>query len=152
MIGVLAQPLIVSATAMNCIVQLQHDLTVHEAPDPVPLLRGLEADEVHAALPAVVPRVEPAPAPPRQLEVGVEPAEVVVVVPEPLHSSFAHSWGQTNKLSLHINIYLRFTNIGTFKKYQNQYIVGVSIRIGYKRCGFEWICNFSHFIQFYKVK
>ena len=88
MIGVL----IVSATARNCIVW--QNLTVHEAPDPVPLLRGLEADEVHAALPAVVPRVEPAPAPPRQLEVGVEPAEVVVVVPEPLHSSFAHSWGR----------------------------------------------------------
>ena len=66
-------------------------LTVHESLDPVIFLGGLERDKVHAALPAVVPGIEPAPVAPRQLEVSVQPAEVVVMVPKCLDSSFADS-------------------------------------------------------------
>ena len=66
-------------------------LTVHEALDPVILLRGLKGDEVHAALPAVVPGIEPAPVAPLQLEVSVQPAEVVIMVSKSLNSSFADS-------------------------------------------------------------
>ena len=66
-------------------------LTVHEALDPVILLRGLKGDEVHAALPAVVPGIEPAPVAPLQLEVSVQPAEVVIMVSKSLDSSFADS-------------------------------------------------------------
>ena len=66
-------------------------LTVNEALDPVPLLRGLERDEVHASLPAVVPGIEPAPVASLELEVSVQPAEVVVMVSKSLDSSFADS-------------------------------------------------------------
>ena len=53
-------------------------LTVDESLDPVVLLPGLEADEVHAPLPAVVPGVEPVPLGPSHPGAGVLPAEVVV--------------------------------------------------------------------------
>ena len=66
-------------------------LTVHEALDPVVLLRGLERDQVHAPLPAIVPGIEPAPVASLQLEVCVQPAEVVVMVSKSLDSSFADS-------------------------------------------------------------
>ena len=66
-------------------------LTVHEALDPVILLRGLKRDKIHAAFPAVVPGIEPAPVASLQLEVGVQPAEVVMMVSKSLNSSFADS-------------------------------------------------------------
>ena len=66
-------------------------LTVHEALDPVVLLRGLERDQVHAPFPAVVPGIEPAPVTSLQLEVCVQPAEVVIMVSKSLDSSFADS-------------------------------------------------------------
>ena len=66
-------------------------LTVHEALDPVILLRGLKRDKVHTALPAEVPGIEPAPVASLQLKVGVKPAEVVMMVSKSLDSSFADS-------------------------------------------------------------
>ena len=40
---------------------IYNNITVDEPLDPLVLLLGLEADEVHAPLPAVVTRVEPVP-------------------------------------------------------------------------------------------
>ena len=42
-------------------IQIFNFLTINESLDVVVLLLGLEGHEVHAALPAVVPGVEPAP-------------------------------------------------------------------------------------------
>ena len=36
-------------------------LTVHEALNPVPLLRGFKGHEIHAPFPAVISGVEPTP-------------------------------------------------------------------------------------------
>ena len=51
---------------------------IDETLDPVVLLLGLEADEVHAALPAVVPGIEPVPLGPPHPGAAVLPAEPVV--------------------------------------------------------------------------
>ena len=52
--------------------------TIDEALDPLVFLSGLEGDEVHAPLPAVVPGVEPVPLGASHPGAGVLPAEVVV--------------------------------------------------------------------------
>ena len=67
--------------------------TVHEALDPVVLLLGLEADQVHAALPAVVPRVEPVPLGVAHPGAGVLPREPVVTPLELVNTAHLSSWG-----------------------------------------------------------
>ena len=66
-------------------------LLTHEALEELVLLSGLDADEVHAALPAVVPGVEPVPLVVGQPGLVAEPGDPVVVVAEALGSSTRHS-------------------------------------------------------------
>jgi len=63
---------------------------INESLDVVVLLLGLEGHEVHAALPAVVPGVEPAPLGVLGAEVRVQPAEVVVVTTKTVDPSLVH--------------------------------------------------------------
>jgi len=64
---------------------------VDEPLDPVVLRLGLEGDEVHAPLAAVVTRVEPIPLSVPDTVVIVLPREPVQVPVVPLHSTLAHS-------------------------------------------------------------
>jgi len=64
---------------------------VDESLDPVVLRLGLEGDEVHAPLAAVVTRVEPIPLSVPDTVVIVLPREPVQVPVVPLHSTLAHS-------------------------------------------------------------
>jgi len=59
---------------------------VNEALDPVILLACLKGDKIHAALPAVVPGIEPVPLVIPNLCILVEPAEVIIVSTEALDS------------------------------------------------------------------
>ena len=59
--------------------------------NPVVFLLSLEADKVHAPLPAVVPGIEPVPLCVPHAVVVVLPAEPVQVTIEPLHTPFVHS-------------------------------------------------------------
>ena len=61
--------------------------TVDKSLDPVVLLLGLETDQVHAAFPAVVSRIEPVPLGVSHAIVVVLPAEPVEVATELLHSA-----------------------------------------------------------------
>ena len=66
-------------------------ITIYEPLDPVVLLLGLEGDEVHAALPAVVPRVEPVPLGVPHLSAVILPAHVVIPATKPVNSSHTRS-------------------------------------------------------------
>ena len=66
-------------------------VTVDESLDPIVLLLSLEADEVHAPLPAVVPGVEPVPLGVPHAAVVVLPGEPVQVTVEPLHTALVDS-------------------------------------------------------------
>ena len=63
----------------------------HKALHELVLLSGLDADEVHAALPAVVPGVEPVPLVVGQPRLIAQPGDPVVVAAEALNSSFGNS-------------------------------------------------------------
>ena len=66
-------------------------VTIDESLDPVVLLFSLEADQVHAPLPAVVPGVEPVPLGVPHAAVIVLPGEPVQVPVEPLHAALVNS-------------------------------------------------------------
>ena len=66
-------------------------VTIDESLDPVVLLLSLEADQVHAPLPAVVPGVEPVPLGVPHAAVIVLPGEPVQVPVEPLHAALVNS-------------------------------------------------------------
>merc|ERR1712168_1479726 len=65
--------------------------SINEALHPVVLLLRLKGDQVHAALPAVVPRVEPVPLGVPHLSTGVLPAHVVVPPTNPVNSGHTRS-------------------------------------------------------------
>ena len=67
------------------------DVPINKTFDPVILLLGLEGDQVHAPLPAVVPGVEPVPLGVLHAVVVVLPAEPVEVPVEPLDAAFVNS-------------------------------------------------------------
>ena len=71
--------------------QLLPLLTIHESLHPLVLLSGLEGDEVHAPLPAVVTGVEPVPLGVLHAVVIVLPAEPVEMPIEPLDSALVNS-------------------------------------------------------------
>ena len=65
--------------------------TVHEALQELVLLPGLDADEVHASLPAVVARVEPVPLVVAEPRLVAQPRDEVVVVAETLSPDLRNS-------------------------------------------------------------
>ena len=66
-------------------------VTIDESLDPVVLLLSLEADQVHAPLPAVVPGIEPVPLGVPHTAVIILPGEPVQVPVEPLHTALVNS-------------------------------------------------------------
>ena len=66
-------------------------LTIYKSFHPVVLLLGLEGHEVHAALPAVVPCIEPVPLGVPHRVIIVLPAKPVQVSTKLLHTSFIHT-------------------------------------------------------------
>ena len=66
-------------------------LTIYKSFHPVVLLLGLEGHKVHAALPAVVPCIEPVPLGVPHGVIVVLPAKPVQVTTKFLHTSFIHT-------------------------------------------------------------
>jgi len=64
---------------------------IDESLDPIVLLLSLEADQVHAPLPAVVPGIEPVPLGVPHAAVIILPGEPVQVPVEPLHTALVNS-------------------------------------------------------------